>query len=120
MFAKNVLDLADIIKQEQNVHPKKQVIIRNTLPAHTDYSPSRPGEAKSQECWQHNPNSHFGNYYMKEIAKLSGFKYLDSAAIYMDRGDLHLETNHGYDCLNYCYTPETYIPEVVLINKLLR
>ena len=57
---------------------------------------------------------------MKEIAKLSGFKYLDSAAIYMDRGDLHLETNHGYDCLNYCYTPETYIPEVVLINKLLR
>ena len=56
---------------------------------------------------------------MREVAKKYGFKYLDSVAIYADRWDLHYP-NHkpAADCTHSCYTPETIIPELALLNEL--
>ncbi len=72
-------------------------------------------------CQQEARRDHFSNYHLKEIADKYGFKFLFSAPIYKERGDLHFPERMEIkpDCTHWCYTPELIVPELALLNKLL-
>ncbi len=110
-FLKPVSDMAEVLKQELAVYPFRQIIFRNTLPVHY---PSQTGGSCSRES----PPEFFTNGVFEELAMKSGFKYLNSAPIYKDRGDMHLEGN-VVDCMHWCYSPELIVPEIALLNRLL-
>ncbi len=125
-FLERAFEVMDVIKKEVVLNPNKQVIIRSTLPMHTfstiplstlpqfysDLSPEHSCKLKTLQ-------NHHTNFYMEQISKLYGFKFLNSAPIYKDRGDLHFPERQRSDCIHWCYSPETYIPEIVLLNQLL-
>ncbi len=119
-FLKVAYDMADIIKREVSLHPHKQVIIRSTLPTHTFYTEDGSYHHTSSECWRESTENHFTNYYMELICKVYKFKFLNSAPIYIERGDLHYPEHTPKDCTHWCYSPEPYVPEISLMNELLR
>ncbi len=119
--------VADILKKELRNNPSKQVIVRSVLPGHgvfDAYGDAIPGSKseKIQEphhCKQTMNLNHFTNYYMEQISDMFGFQYLNSAPIYKDRGDMHFPEREITDCTHWCYSPETYMPEIALLNQLL-
>lgn len=113
-------DVADVLSREVSLDPTKQVIIRSTLPTHSVYSEDGSFVHAQTECWKELKEDHFTNYYMEQVANAYGLKYLYSAPIYMERGDLHFERHKPMDCVHWCYSSETYVPELALINNLLR
>ena len=122
-FLNNTQLIIDILVEEKKQHPEKQIILRSTLPQHFDVS-DESGYYDGKQEKQHCANvttflNHWTNYYVDEICRKYGFKYMDPAPIYMDRFDLHFEEYTSLDCTHFCSTPEIYIPEVVMLNELL-
>ena len=119
-FLKVLNEMAKIMEAELTMHQDKQVIFRSTLPTHTIYAEDGSYIHKDSECWKENSEDYYFNHMLKDIAKRYRFRYLNSAPIYMERGDLHYEKHVPMDCVHWCFSPETYVPEVALINNLLR
>ncbi len=124
-YSQIVSEMADILKEEVTKHPEKKVIFRSTPPQHFDGGGIAPigyyqDDIEGQQCLDYPFGKElYANFCLKEIAKEYGFKYLNSAPIYMDRYDMHFPEHTKMDCSHFCHTPETYIPEIALINKLL-
>ncbi len=114
--------MGKVLKKEVDLNPRKQVIIRNTLPTHAPYTEDDAALLTRRKCWNETKKDHFTNYYLEQMARKLGFKYLYSAPIYKDRGDMHLPARKEdkNDCTHWCYSPELFVPEMALINKLLR
>ncbi len=122
---RTAFQMANVIEEEVRLHPAKQVIIRNTLPQHFHYFGAVPHgyydpTAQGSICWKSNKKDHFTNYYTSQIADLYGFKFLNSAPVYMERWDLHFPKHKKSDCSHWCYTPEIYVPELSILNQLLQ
>ncbi len=122
-FLTNLQAMVEMLVKETEQHPEKQVIVRSTLPQHFDANDSSGTHNRAREN-SHCANvsttmSHWTNYYLEDISRKNGFKFLDSSPIYMDRWDLHFPENEKLDCTHFCYTPDLYMPEIVLLNKLL-
>ncbi len=121
-FVKILKQVADILKAEVTRNPDKQVILRSTLPQHfpgnDGYYEKQKKENHMYEQCDHTSTlkEHFSNKHLKNTAEQFGFKYMDSFPIYMDRWDLHWKLG---DCTHNCYTEETAVPELALLNRLL-
>ncbi len=117
--------MADIFKEEMILYPEKQVIFRSTPPQHFDgggvYPPGYFQEdIPGQKCLNKPFRKQFhANICLREVSQKYGFKYLDSAPLYMDRYDMHFPDSYKTDCSHFCYTPEVIIPEIALLNTLL-
>ena len=124
VFVRNLQEMCNILQKEVKLHPEKQVMFRSTLPQHFDSSDGSGyynGQFKPTSCAvQPTVRSHWTNEVTKHVSMQYGFKYLDSAPIYMDRWDLHFPDHVHLDCTHFCYTPETFVPEFVLLNQLLK
>ena len=121
-FLDLVVPVAEILKDELSRHPEKQVIFRSTLPQHF-FTPGQDHgffTTDAVSCGPTpKPRSHFTNFYMEQITKFYGFKFLDSTGIYKDRWDMHFPLAESLDCSHWCYSPEIIVPEVALLNQLL-
>ncbi len=118
--------MAEILKKEVKQHPWKQVVFRSTPPQHFNGGGVYPagyfqGEVEGQGCLDKPFGKElYSNFCLKEISEVYGFKYLNSAPIYVDRYDMHFPFHHRVDCSHFCHTPEVYIPEIALLNQILR
>ena len=116
-------EVAGLLKEELTRYPHKQVVFRSTLPQHfymgKNIGGYFPKFNKHISCYGVNNVQHWTNKYMKEVSKRYGFKYLDSFPIYADRWDLHFPNKTMPDCTHFCFTPETIIPELALLEQLL-
>ncbi len=116
--------LAELFKTAASKYPAKQVILRSTLPQHFPGGNGYFDVQKSIEegffiegCANKSTvEEHWSNKYLKNTAKQFGYKYLDSFPIYKDRWDLHWKQT---DCTHMCYTAETTVPDIALLNILL-
>ncbi len=122
VFKQIAFEMAEVIKDEVTRHPQKQVIVRSTLPTHAPYNENDDVLLTTRNCQQEARRDHFTNYYLKQIADTYGFKFLFSAPIYKERGDMHLplRKQNKNDCTHWCYSPEVIVPELALLNKLLK
>ena len=117
-------EVAGLLREELTRHPHKQVIFRSTLPQHFSNGKRNGGYFrgfnKDRTCYGENYRQHWSNKYMKEVSKRYGFKFLDSFPIYADRWDLHFpDSPVKLDCTHFCFTPETIIPELTLLEQIL-
>ena len=117
-------EVAGLLTKELRRHPHKQVIFRSTLPQHFSNGEHNGGYFrgfnKDRTCYGESKTQHWTNKYMKEVSKRYGFKYLDSFPIYAARWDLHFPNNTVLDCTHFCFTPETIIPELTLLEQILK
>ena len=100
------------------------MIIRSTLPVHF-VTASGTGFASDVEgdIWRcltrvPHPVPHPTNYFLLDMARRHGFRFLDSFPIYYERGDLTRED--GTDCYHHCYSPELVWPELVLLTQMIK
>ena len=114
-------EVAGLLKEELTRHPHKQVVFRSTLPEHFYDGTNTGGYLRDLNneisCYGINYQQHWTNKYMKDVSKRFGFKYLGTFPIYAERWDLHFLEQ--LDCTHYCYTPETVIPELALLDRHL-
>ncbi len=128
-FKKKLYKIAEILKKEVQLHPDKVVMWRSTLPQHFDgmnvtsdgyYTGLLLYKACIKETFK---GIHWTNIYMEQVSSEYGFKFLNTAPLYMDRWDLHFSTyvakSGNVDCTHSCYTPEVLAPEIALMNQLL-
>ena len=101
-----------------------QVIVRSTLPVHF-VTASGTGFASDVEgdIWRcltrvPHPVPHPTNYFLLDMVRRHGFRFLDSFPIYYERGDMTREDK--IDCFHHCYTPELVWPELVLLTQLIK
>ncbi len=120
-FLETAFQMADILEESVYFHPQKQVIFRSTMPSHSRYNVQEPilADTGSSGCWAQTKRNHFSNAYLEQVSNLYEFRYLNSAPIFMDRGDMHLPEHELTECSHWCYSPETVVPEIALLNDLL-
>ncbi len=121
-FRYTLKKMTDFLKIEVSTHPEKQVILRSTLPQHFPTTSGYKDHLKTRDITESCPHrstteEHWSNEFMRNISQQFGFKYLDSFPIYKDRWDLHWKPN---DCTHNCYTAETTVPDLALLNNLLK
>ncbi len=121
-FVTDMTQVADILKAETAKHPKKQVVVRSTLPQHFPgnngyfVAPRTQFDIYDSCANKTTEKEHRSNKALQNIAEQYGFKYMDSFPIYMERWDLHWRSG---DCTHNCYTAEITVPELALLNTLL-
>ncbi len=64
---------------------------------------------------------HPADIIMEYYAKKYNIKILSDYVIFWERFDLHSEMYNDIrlDCTHYCYTPETAIPQLIMLNRLI-
>ena len=111
--------------QQETQGTSKQVIIRSTVSQHF-ITESGDGFWEdriktSKKCVIVNPNSHYSNHYLQEMARKYNFKYLDNFPLFYERGDMVKGWNgKEADCAHYCFSPEIILPELVLLTELIQ
>lgn len=117
-YRDSINNVSTIFKEELTRHPEKQVIIRSTTPQHYAGYPYYTLGQKDWNCQKRTTyNEHWTNKILKSAAKQYGFKYMNSFPIYMDRWDLHFRK---MDCTHSCVTAEVIVPEMALLNSILK
>ena len=120
-FLNTLLRFASIFTEEKWKDPRKVFIFRNMPSQHFNVADGFFKEVMSsteKECSK-KPNllEHWTGIYMKEVSQVYGFHFMNSAALYADRWDLHFPENR--DCIHSCLTPEVAIAEMALMNQIL-